>query len=138
MADDIVNHRSDPLLDGALERFERAEAELVETEERRRRLADDAARAAAELESTLDEAIRKSIDERDRLEEELAAVVDHIARLESIRARSAGRNGRVTVTAAPQLSDLGEADAETDEQVDYVSRWSELTKSRDGDSALSS
>ena len=38
MADDIVHHRSDPLLDGALERFERAEAELEETEERRRRL----------------------------------------------------------------------------------------------------
>ena len=92
MADDIVNHRSDPLLDGALERFERAEAELEETDERRRRLADEAARAAAELESTLDEAIRKSIGERDRLEEELAVVADHISRLESIRARSAGRN----------------------------------------------
>jgi len=145
MADDIVNHRSDPLLDGALERFERAEAELEETDERRRRLADEAARAAAELESTLDEAIRKSIGERDRLEEELAVVADHISRLESIRARSAGRNTRVTVTAAPQLSDLGEEGsfavgerAETDESADYVSRWSELTKSRDGDTALSS
>jgi len=146
MADDTMHHSGDPALTDALQRFERAEAELEETEERRRRLADEAARAAAELDSTLDQAIRKSIDERDRLEEELAVVTDHIGRLESIRARSAGRNGRVTVTAAPQLGDLTEEGsfavgegAETDESTDYVSRWSELTKSRDGDSsALSS
>ena len=145
MADDTMHHSGDPVLSDALQRFERAEAELEETEERRRRLADEAAKAAAELDSTLDHAIRKSIDERDRLEEELTVVADHISRLESIRARSAGRNGRVTVTAAPQVSDLGEegsfavaAGAETDESADYVSRWSELTKSRDGDTALSS
>jgi septal ring factor EnvC (AmiA/AmiB activator) len=145
MSDDTMHHSGDPALSDALQRFERAEAELEETEERRRRLADEAAKAAAGLDSTLDHAIRKSIDERDRLEEELAVVADHISRLESIRARSAGRNARVTVTAAPQLSDLSEEGsfavaegAETDESADYVSRWSELTKSRDGDSALSS
>jgi septal ring factor EnvC (AmiA/AmiB activator) len=145
MSDDTMHHSGDPALSDALQRFERAEAELEETEERRRRLADEAAKAAAELDSTLDHAIRKSIDERDRLEEELAVVADHISRLESIRARSAGRNGRVTVTAAPQLSEMGEESsfavaegAETDESADYVSRWSELTKSRDGDTALSS
>lgn len=67
---------------------------------------DEAARAAAELDSTLDQSIRKSFAERDRLEEELAASIDHNARFESVRARSADRNGSVTVTAAPQVSDL--------------------------------
>lgn len=143
MADDIVHHRSDPLLDGALERFERAEAELEETEERRRRLADEAARAAAELESTLDQAIRKSIDDRDRLEEELAAVVDHITRLESIRARSGGRNTAVTVTAVPRLSeerdeDTLEASEGSEAKEAYEGQWYELMKSRDGDTAFSS
>jgi len=143
MADDIVHHRSDPLLDGALERFERAEAELEETEERRRRLADEAARAAAELDSTLDQAIRKSIDDRDRLEDELAAVVDHITRLEAIRTRSAGRNTAVTVTAVPRASeDRGEDTLEGSEDSEpkdaYEEQWYDLMKSRDGNSAFSS
>lgn len=100
MGDDSWQYRADTMFDGALERFERAEAELEETEERRRRLAEEAARAAAELESTVDQAIRSSLVERDRLEGELAAVLDHIARLESIRARSSSRGTAVTAVAA--------------------------------------
>ena len=105
MADDTLRHEGDPLLDGALARFERAEAELEETEERRRRLADEAARAAAELESTLGQAIDTSLAERDRLEDELAAVLDHIARLEAIRTRSSSRGGDVIVSAGPADAD---------------------------------
>ncbi|HET6712406.1 MAG TPA: hypothetical protein VFI59_01670 [Actinomycetota bacterium] len=35
MADDTVHHSGDPALGDALQRFERAQAELEETEERR-------------------------------------------------------------------------------------------------------
>lgn len=111
MGDDW-RQRVDPAFDGALERFERAEAELEETEDRRRRLADEAARAAAELESTIDQAIRSSLLERDRLEEELAAVLDHIARLESIRARSSGRDRNADGAAAIGSADEADAEAE--------------------------
>ena len=112
MAEDTWQHRTDPVFDGALERFERAEAELEQTEERRRRLADEAARAAAELESTLDQAIRSALGERDRLEDELAAVLDHIARLESIRARSSSRGTHVIAATDPRAAEEPDDEAE--------------------------
>jgi len=40
MADDTMHHSGDPALSDALQRFERAEAELEETEERRRHPAE--------------------------------------------------------------------------------------------------
>ena len=140
MADDTLRTTADPTLDGALERFERAEAELEETEERRKRLSDEAARAAAELESTLDQAIRKAIDERDRLEEELAAVVDHIAKLEAIRTRSGKRNSAVTLTAVPKDTEDGDGSEGTEGATKdaYEDQWYELMKSRGDDAAFSS
>jgi hypothetical protein len=90
----------DPTLDGALDRFERVESELEEAEERRRMLADEAARAASELESVLNESIGKAIATRDRLEEELAVVIDHISRLEAVRSRSSRTTTPVVIDAA--------------------------------------
>jgi septal ring factor EnvC (AmiA/AmiB activator) len=140
MADDTLRQDGDPLLDGALARFERAEAELEETEERRRRLADEAARAAAELESTLDQAIRTSLAERDRLEDELAAVLDHIARLEAIRTRSSGRDDVVVTTSRAHGEDHEIQIASDETAEDSVSlpdqHWRDLIRSRE-DSAIS-
>jgi hypothetical protein len=137
MGDDTWKQRADPVFDGALERFERAEAELEETEERRRRLAEEAARAAAELESTVDQAIRSSLAERDRLEDELAAVLDHIARLESIRARSSNRGTNVTAAAEARPvedpsdeRDVGSGDDRTDGGAS-AERLYELIRSRE-------
>jgi hypothetical protein len=90
----------DPTLDGALDRFERVESELEEAEERRRMLADEAARAASELESVLNESIGKAIATRDRLEEELAVVIDHISRLEAVRSRSSRTTTPVVIDSA--------------------------------------
>ncbi|HWC71955.1 MAG TPA: hypothetical protein VG993_12400 [Actinomycetota bacterium] len=140
MADDTL--RRDTALDGALERFERAEAELEETEERRRRLAEEAARAASELETTLEHGIRTALEERDRLEGELAAVLDHIARLEAMRARSSGRvaDGASTAEPAPTIdldreapppSSTGDGGTEA-----YEDKWYELMRSRDDDTAF--
>jgi chromosome segregation ATPase len=142
MADDTLI-RADAALDGALERFERAEAELEETEARRLRLADEAARAASELEATLEQGIRTALEERDRLEEELAAVVDHITRLETIRTRS---SGRADPSAAPESAPTIDLDREapepsgtSDEQTAaYEDKWYELMKSRDDDTAYTS
>ncbi|HET9310856.1 MAG TPA: hypothetical protein VFP41_06490 [Actinomycetota bacterium] len=139
MADDTLRH-ADAELDGAIQRFERAESELEENEERRRRLAEEAERAASELEATLDHGIRNAIEKRDRIEEELAAVLDHLARLEAIRARSSGRAGRGAAEPAPPVeleaaasepSSTGEGGAEA-----YEDKWYEMMKSRDKDSAF--
>jgi hypothetical protein len=138
MADDTLRH-ADPELDGAIKRFERAESELEEHEERRRRLADEADRAAFELEATLDQGIRNAIEQRDRIEEELAAVLDHLARLEAIRARSSGR-ATVAADPAPPVdleaasSEPSSTDGEGAEA--YEDKWYELMKSRDDDSAF--
>jgi chromosome segregation ATPase len=146
MADDTLRH-ADPDLDGAIERFERAETELEEHEERRRRLAEEANRAASELEATLEHGIRNAIEQRDRLEEELAAVLDHLARLEAIRARSGGRRDAVEpartvdLEAAPSEPAVSEAAAsespatEAEATEAYEDKWYELMKSRD-DSAF--
>jgi DNA repair exonuclease SbcCD ATPase subunit len=134
MADENLRDGADPVLDGALDRFERIESELEETEERRRKLTEKAARAASELESVLNESIGKAIATRDRLEDELAVVVDHISRLEAVRARSS----RTTTPDAvevhrdptnPGVEPGGEA---------YEEQWHELMKSRDGDSTFTS
>jgi len=121
MADETMRTTVDPALDGALERFERAEAELGETDARRQRLADEAARAASELESVLGESIAKAIATRDRLEDELAVVTDHIDRLETMRARSAKTSSATTVrTAAGGAED----------------QWDRLLRSRDDDEPI--
>jgi len=139
MADDTLRH-ADAELDGAIQRFERAESELEENEERRRRLAEEAERAASELEATLDQGIRNAIEKRDRIEEELAAVLDHLARLEAIRARSSGRTADGAAEPAPPVdleaaasepSSTGEGGAEA-----YEDKWYEMMKSRDKDSAF--
>jgi hypothetical protein len=121
MADETIRTTVDPALDGALERFERAEAELEETDARRQRLADEAARAASELESVLGESIDKAISTRDRLEDELAVVTDHISRLEAMRARSERTSG------APTVQTVG-AGAED--------QWDRLLRSRDEDEPI--
>ena len=100
MADENLRDGADPALDGALDRFERIESELEETEERRRKLTEEAARAASELESVLNESIGKAIATRDRLEEELAVVIDHISRLEAVRSRSSRTTTPVVIDAA--------------------------------------
>ena len=97
MADENLRDGADATLDGALDRFERIESELEETEERRRELTAKAARAASELEAVLDESIGKAIATRDRLEDELAVVVDHISRLEAVRSRSSRATKPVAV-----------------------------------------
>lgn len=137
---DHIERIDDQALDGALGRFERAEAELEETEQRRRQLADEAARAASELETTLAESIRASLEKRDRLEEELALVLDHISRLEAMRAKSAGRRAAgADQSASAGFLDLDRtADASERDGDDgpHEERWSELTNLRDDDSAL--
>jgi septal ring factor EnvC (AmiA/AmiB activator) len=137
---DHIERIDDQALDGALGPFERAEAELEETEQRRRQLAEEAARAASELESTLAESIRASVEKRDRLEEELALVIDHISRLEAMRAKSAGRRalGAETSPAASFLDLDRTADAAERDGDDgpHEERWSELTNLADDDSAL--
>lgn len=141
---DHIERLDDQALDGALGRFERAEAELEKTEQRRRQLADEAARAASELETTLAESIRASLEKRDRLEEELALVVDHISRLETMRATSASRRAAgADQSASASFLDLdrstggAKSHGEDDPQGDpHQERWSELTKLRDDDSAL--
>ncbi len=137
MSDDTLRH-ADPDLDGAIERFERAESELEEHEERRRRLAEEADRAASELEATLEQGIRNAIEQRDRLEEELAAVLDHLARLEAIRARSGGRRdaevpaptvdlGAASSEAAPSEPTVSETPAEGAGATEaYEDKWYEL------------
>jgi hypothetical protein len=97
---------------------------------------EEAARAAAELESTLDRAIRSSIAQRDRLEDELAAVTDHIARLESIRARSSGRNTEPVITAGSSSDDAPHAAAGADDHASAEGHWLDLSTRRE-DSALS-
>jgi len=47
MAKDSLLTNDESVIDGALERFERAEAELGEVEERRKHAVDEAARAGA-------------------------------------------------------------------------------------------
>ena len=121
MADETMRTTVDPALDGALERFERAEAELGETDARRQRLADEAARAASELESVLGESIAKAIATRDRLEDELAVVTDHINRLETMRARSSKTSCAPTVRTA-----TGGAE----------DQWDQLLRSRDDDQPI--
>jgi chromosome segregation ATPase len=139
MADENLRDGADPALDGALDRFERIESELEETEERRRELAAKAARAAAELESVLSQSIGKAVATRDQLEEELAAVVDHISRLEAVRSRSS----RAT-TAPVEVEDGGDtltpASAPDDEKAGeaYEEQWYELMKSRENDSSFTS
>ncbi len=135
MADDTMHHPGDLTLHDALERLERAEAELEQTEEHRRRLADEATRAASELESVLGDSIGKAISKRDRLEEELAAVLDHIARLEAIRARSTGEAASVAVrsgSTAPIVHTDDEAPEDDGQRGSaHEDQWHELMKSRD-------
>jgi hypothetical protein len=140
MADEHRRDDVDPALGGALDRFERIESELEETEERRRKLAAKAARAAAELESVLNESIGKSIATRDRLEEKLAAVIDHISRLEAVRSRSSratttpiSLEGDGDDTLTPAFGPGGEKSGEA-----YEEQWYELMKSRENDSTFSS
>ena len=140
MADETMRTTLDPAIDGALERFERAEAELEETEERRRRLADEAASAAADLESVLGESIAKAIATRDRLEDELAVVTDHLTRLESMRARSSGdaigAASRVQIEhtiGVEHTIDVASADGSAEPAVD---QWDQLLRSRDDDAPV--
>ena len=135
MAEDTVG-TTDPLLDGALERFERAEAELEETEERRRRLSDEASRAASELRAVLDSSIEKAIARRDQLEEELAVVLDHIARLEAMRNRSSGTPETTVETPEIHRAESTVDLADDDGAAAYAGRWDDLTKSRDGSVAF--
>jgi DNA repair exonuclease SbcCD ATPase subunit len=141
MADENLRDGADPALDGALDRFERIESELEETEERRRKLTEKAARAASELESVLNESIGKAIATRDRLEEELAAVIDHISRLEAVRSRSS----RATPAPAPVsleargdiLTPALEPDGEKTGDA-HEEQWYELMKARENDSTFTS
>jgi hypothetical protein len=139
MADEKLRDGADPALNGALDRFERIEVELEETEERRRELTEKAARAASELESVLNESIGKAIARRDQLEEELAAVIDHISRLEAVRSRSSRatpapislETGGDTLT--PALEPDGDKPGDA-----YEEQWYELMKSRENDSTFTS
>jgi hypothetical protein len=137
MADENLRDGADPALDGALDRFERIESELEETEERRRKLAAKAASAASELESVLNESIGKAIATRDRLEEELAAVVDHISRLEAVRSRSSRATpapiSLETAGDTPALEPAGDKPGDA-----YEEQWYELMKSRENDSTFTS
>jgi hypothetical protein len=138
MADQNLRDGADPALDGALDRFERIESELEETEERRRKLAEKAARAASELESVLNESIGKAIATRDRLEEELAAVVDHISRLEAVRFRSSrATSSPISPEGGDTPSPALEPDGEKTGQA-YEEQWYELMKSRENDSTFTS
>jgi len=139
MADENLRDGADPALDGALDRFERIESELEETEERRRKLTEKAARAASELESVLNESIGKAIATRDRLEEELAVVIDHISRLEAVRSRSSR-----PPTAPISLEDGGnplspalETGVERAGEA-HEEQWYDLMKSRESHSTFSS
>ena len=138
MADEKLHDGADPALDGALDRFERIESELEETEERRRKLTEKAARAASELESVLNESIGKAIATRDRLEEELAAVIDHISRLEAVRSRSSRTTtAPISLETAwrhrPALEPAGDKPGDA-----YEEQWYELMKSRENDSTFTS
>lgn len=146
MADETMRTTLDPAIDGALERFERAEAELEETDERRRQLADQAARAAADLEAVLGESIAKVVATRDRLEEELAVVQDHLGRLESMRARSAGGTTSAASAASTASTVQVEHTIEVEHTIDVASededdepavdQWDQLLRSRDDDTAV--
>lgn len=138
MADDILRE-GDAALDGALGRFERAEAELDETEERRRRLVEEAAVAAAELERITAASISTAIATRDRLEEELAIVVDHITRLEAIRARSAGDEDlRIEKGCGATIDDGSVANDPPAHTELREEQWVDLMRSHHDDTAFTS
>jgi len=140
MAKDSLLTNDESVIDGALERFERAEAELGEVEERRKHAVDEAARAAAELDSVVNESVQKAIVRRDQLEEELAAVVDHIARLEAMRSRPAAQASTLDapVTGPVAQGDEVEQGSADDDAAAYEDSWYEQLKSRNGKSAFTS